>query len=67
MTLVDRAALERAIAETVGESPGRAGQIAIKLKHESWRSVAEFAAYHCQCPGVASAAVGNGACPRSRG
>jgi hypothetical protein len=66
MTLVDRAALERAIAETVGESPGRAGQIAIKLKHESWRSVAEFAAYHCQCRAL-QVRPWDGACPRSRG
>ena len=45
---VDRNALERAIEITKAESPGRAAQIASKLKDESWRSVAEFAAYCCQ-------------------
>jgi hypothetical protein len=45
---VDRSALERAIEIAKAESPGRARQIASKLKHESWRSVAEFAASCCQ-------------------
>ena len=45
---VDRSALERAIEIAKGESPGRAAQIASKLKHESWREVAEFAASCCQ-------------------
>jgi hypothetical protein len=45
---VDRNALERAIEITKAESPGRARQIANKLKHEPWREVAEFAASCCQ-------------------
>ena len=45
---VDRSALERAIEITKTESPARARQIADKLKTESWRAVAEFAASCCQ-------------------
>ena len=44
LSLVDRDALERAIEITKAESQGRARQIANKLKTESWREVAEFAA-----------------------
>jgi hypothetical protein len=43
---VDRDA--RAIEIAKAESPGRAAQIASKLKTESWREVAEFASYVCQ-------------------
>jgi hypothetical protein len=46
---VDREALERAIELTKAENRARAAQITNKLKTESWREVAEFAAYHCQC------------------
>jgi hypothetical protein len=45
---VDRDALERAIEIAKAESPGRARQIDDKLKTESWRAVAEFAASCCQ-------------------
>jgi hypothetical protein len=45
---VDREALERAIELTKAENRARAAQITNKLKTESWREVAEFAAYHCQ-------------------
>ena len=45
---VDRSALERAIEIAKGESPGRARQIADKLKHESWNAVGMFAASCCQ-------------------
>ena len=48
LTEVDRDALTRALAECRAESPGRAAQIAAKLKDESWESVARFAAYYCQ-------------------
>jgi hypothetical protein len=48
MNAVDRSALERAIEIAKSESPGRAAQIASKLKTETWRAVAEFAAYCCQ-------------------
>ena len=45
---VDREALERAIELTKAENRARAAQITNKLKTESWREVAEFAAFHCQ-------------------
>jgi hypothetical protein len=43
---IDREALEMSMAKAMEE---RAEQIAYKLKNESWREVAEFAAYACQC------------------
>jgi hypothetical protein len=46
---VDRDALRRALQLVRAESPGRAAQIADKLKDEPWGQVAEFAAYCCQC------------------
>jgi hypothetical protein len=45
---VDREALKRALVLARAESPGRARQIADKLKTEPWQDVAEFAAYGCQ-------------------
>jgi hypothetical protein len=45
---VDRAALRRALQLARAESPGRAAQIAEKLKDEPWEKVANFAAYCCQ-------------------
>ena len=49
MNRVDRQALQRALALARAESPGRAAQIADKLRAEPWEDVAEFAAYCCQC------------------
>jgi hypothetical protein len=48
LSAVDRDALKRAIEIAKAESPGRAAQITDKLKTESWRAVAEFAAYVAQ-------------------
>jgi hypothetical protein len=48
MNRVDRDALRRALALVRAESPGRAVQIATKLKDEPWEQVAEFASYCCQ-------------------
>ena len=48
LSAVDRDALKRAIEIAKAESPGRAAQINDKLKTESWRAVAEFAASCCQ-------------------
>jgi hypothetical protein len=45
MNRVDREALRRALALARAESPGRAAQIADKLRAEPWEDVAEFAAY----------------------
>ena len=45
---VDRAALERAIEIAKSENSVRARQIDERLKTESWRAVAEFAAYVAQ-------------------
>ena len=58
---VDRDALERAIEIAKGESPVRARQIADKLKTESWRAVAEFAAYVAQHRQLEDKAVGDSA------
>jgi hypothetical protein len=48
MNKVNREALKRALVLVRAESPGRAAQIADKLKHEPWEQVAEFAACCCQ-------------------
>ena len=48
MNRIDRDALRRALALVRAESPGRAAQIAAKLKDEPREQVAEFASYCCQ-------------------
>ena len=45
---VDKAALELAL-EIARSEPARGKQLDEKLKDKSWRAVAEFAAYCCQC------------------
>ena len=45
---VDRDALERAMQIVAQRDPLSAEHLASKLKHETWREVAEFAAYSAQ-------------------
>jgi hypothetical protein len=45
----DRGALALALEQARAEGADRAGQIDAKLKAESWKDVAAFAAYCCQC------------------
>jgi len=48
LTKVDRYALQRAMDIAAADDPGRAEQLASKLKDEPWEEVAKFAAYCVQ-------------------